>query len=142
MKKLLGILVCTHGMAAKGMINSAEMICGQQTNLRTVAFKNGETLDQLSENIKRQLNSLHNQQGTLILTDIKGGSPFNVLVGIIRNNEQYQLITGVNLPMLLEALINRQQDGLIALTKKVLIAGHKGIYHYKFVSSKKLEEEF
>lgn len=142
MEKLLGILVCSHGMAAKGMVDSAEMICGQQKNLGTVAFKNGETLDHLSENIKQQLKSLNKLPGTLILTDIKGGSPFNVLVNIIRNNERYQLITGVNLPMLLEALINRQQNDLATLTQKVLIAGNNGIYHYKYKSSKNFEEEF
>lgn len=101
----------------------------------------GETTEALRQQINKSFASFEPLSEIFVLTDIKGGTPFNVMVDIIRDAPQYRLVSGVNLPMLLELFINRDNLGLDALTDKVLASGQKGIYQYT-VSNEDADEDF
>lgn len=132
---MINVIVCTHGTAGKGLIQSTEMICGQQKHLAVISYKMGETTESLRQQINESITSFESLSEIFILTDVKGGTPFNVMVDIIRNNPRYCLISGVNLPMLLELFINRKNMTLDELADKVIDSGKNGIYKYIFTNN-------
>ncbi|WEV43251.1 PTS sugar transporter subunit IIA [Lactobacillus sp. ESL0684] len=134
----MGILICTHGNSAKELLQSAEMICGTQKDCQTVKFEMGESLDQLQNDLKAKLDSL--QGPVLCLTDLKGGTPFNTLVKLIKDYPDMEIVTGVNIPMLLQLFINREQMPLEKLLDSVIEAGQTGIYRYSNTTSGDNEE--
>lgn len=135
------VFVCTHGHAAEELIHSAELICGEQENVGYTDFKVGETLETLHNKIMNELSQLEMKDGILMLTDLKGGTPFNVLVGILFSMPRVELLTGVNIPMLLETFISREALPLESLVAQVYESGRSGIYRYE-KSDLKIEEEF
>jgi mannose/fructose/sorbose-specific phosphotransferase system IIA component len=101
---MTAILVCTHGNSAQELVKSAEMICGQQSNWETVSFEVGMDPDQLEKRIQAAIAKLDVADGLLCLTDLKGGTPFNVLVRMSEFQDM-EILTGVNIPILLEAAL-------------------------------------
>ncbi|BDR60129.1 PTS sugar transporter subunit IIA [Lactobacillus xylocopicola] len=137
---MTGVIICTHGSSAPELLNSAEMICGKQVNCRTVNFAMGESLDDLEQELRQAIASL---SGPIIgLTDLKGGTPFNILVKLVASQPDMEIVTGVNIPLLLELFINREQVALKELVKLAVEAGKSGVYHYQEETPSKTDEEF
>lgn len=137
---MVGVIICTHGNSAPELLKSAEMICGKQENCQTVSFKEGESLEQLKSEISEKISQL---KGTVFcLTDLKGGTPFNTLVSLLKSNPEMEIITGVNIPMLLELFINRSQLEKEELLSGITEAGKTGIYRYRDVEPSADDEEF
>lgn len=137
---MTGVLLCTHGNSASELLKTAEMICGKQDNCQTVAFKMGEALEELKAEMDQKIASL---SGTVIcLVDLKGGTPFNTLIGLKEKYPAIEIITGVNIPMLLELFMSRNQLAPKELIKMVIEAGKSGVYHYQEVVPTGDEEEF
>ena len=137
---MVGVIICTHGNSAPELLKSAEMICGKQENCQTVSFKEGESLEQLKSEISEKISQL---KGTVFcLTDLKGGTPFNTLVSLLKSNPEMEIITGVNIPMLLELFINRSQLEKEELLSGIMEAGKTGIYRYRDVEPSADDEEF
>ncbi|MBC6342355.1 PTS sugar transporter subunit IIA [Lactobacillus kimbladii] len=137
---MVGVIICTHGNSAPELLKSAEMICGKQENCQTVNFKEGESLEQLKSEISEKISQL---KGTVFcLTDLKGGTPFNTLVSLLKSNPEMEIITGVNIPMLLELFINRSQLEKEELLSGITEAGKTGIYRYQDVEPSADDEEF
>lgn len=127
-KLMTGVLICTHGNSATELLKSAEMICGKQDNCQTVKFEMGEDLDKLLNDLDQKIGLL---SGSIIcLTDLKGGTPFNMLIKLIEKYPSMEIVTGVNIPMLLELFINREQVSSSNLVKMIVEAGKIGIYQY------------
>lgn len=137
---MTGVLICTHGNSASELLKTAEMICGKQDNCQTVAFKMGEALEELKAEMDQKIASL---SGTVIcLVDLKGGTPFNTLIGLKEKYSAIEIITGANIPMLLELFMSRNQLAPKELIKMVIEAGKSGVYHYQEVVPTGDEEEF
>ena len=137
---MVGVIICTHGNSAPELLKSAEMICGKQENCQTVNFTEGESLEQLKTEISEKISQL---KGTVFcLTDLKGGTPFNTLVSLLKSNPEMEIITGVNIPMLLELFINRSQLETEELLSATLEAGKTGVYHYQDIDPGTADEEF
>ncbi|WP_436667205.1 PTS sugar transporter subunit IIA [Latilactobacillus sakei] len=138
---MIGVVICTHGAAGRGLVQSAEMICGVQENVAVVSYEMGETVEMLQQHIVTEFSKMASMDSLLILTDIKGGTPFNVMVNIIRDDPRYRLLTGINTPMLLELFINRTQMAFPELAEKLIQSGKKGIYQY-VVETEDIDEDF
>jgi mannose/fructose-specific phosphotransferase system component IIA len=80
------------------------MICGPQSNWQTVSFEVGMDPSQLQARIQNAIAELSVEDGLLCLTDLKGGTPFNVLVRM-SESLNLEILTGVNIPILLEAAL-------------------------------------
>ncbi|MFV0498422.1 MAG: PTS sugar transporter subunit IIA [Bacilli bacterium] len=92
------IVIVTHGKFGIELLESAKMIIGQVSNMTAVAF----TLDDSLESLKVKIeNSIENEKEILILTDIKGGTPFNVSYLLSTINSNIEVMYGVNLPLVL-----------------------------------------
>ena len=95
---MINILVMSHGEFAEGICKSAEMIIGEQENLKTVIFNPGESLDTLVEKLKKAINEFDNDFSHLLLVDIFGGSPSNATALLLAENYKISAVSGVNLP--------------------------------------------
>ena len=137
---MVGVIICTHGNSAPELLKSAEMICGNQENCQTVSFTEGESLEQLKSEISEKISKL--KGSAFCLTDLKGGTPFNTLVSLLKSNPEMEIITGVNIPMLLELFINRNQLRKEKLLSAIIEAGKTGVYRYQDVEPSADDEEF
>ena len=124
---MINILVMSHGEFAEGICKSAEMIIGEQENLKTVIFNPGESLDTLVEKLKKAINEFDNDFSHLLLVDIFGGSPSNATALLLAENYKINAVSGVNLPMLLEALTERENTEADVLVKQLKAVGNEGI---------------
>lgn len=140
---MIPILVCTHGESAPKLVESAEMITGKQDECQTVKFKMGESLDLLRKDIIDHINKFNDSSNILCFADLKGGTPFNVLVQLTKQYPKMDIVTGVNIPMLMQTFIQRSLDvSKEELIRMSLDAGHKGIYRYEKIVPNSSSEEF
>lgn len=123
---MVGILIVTHGNFGFELIHSAEIIMGKQSNYECLSLEHNDSVVALQENILRKVQTLEKGKGVLVLSDIFGGSPSNSVALALRG-KGYPCISGVNLPMLLEALTLRDSISLEELTKQCQLAGVEGI---------------
>lgn len=104
---MIGIVLASHGDFAKGIQMSAEMIFGQQEKLMAVCLQPSEGPEDIRKKIEDAIASFQEEQ-ILILCDLFGGTPFNQANGLIHGHEEsWAIVTGMNLPMVIEALASR-----------------------------------
>ena len=104
---MIGIILTGHGNFASGLSSSLSLIAGIPENYRSVDFLPEDSVDILTDKIKSAIKELDNCEEILILTDLVGGSPYNVSVKLRLdgNLEKIQVISGVNLGCLIETSI-------------------------------------
>lgn len=124
----IAIVIGTHGWAAEQLLKTAEMLLGEQENVGWIDFVPGENAETLIEKYTAQLSKLDTRQGVLFLVDTWGGSPFNAASRIVVDKEHHEVIAGVNIPMLVETLMARDDnpsfDELVALAVET---GREGV---------------
>ncbi|SAB71965.1 PTS system%2C mannose-specific IIA component / PTS system%2C mannose-specific IIB component [Enterobacter hormaechei] len=115
----IAIVIGTHGWAAEQLLKTAEMLLGEQENVGWIDFVPGENAETLIEKYTAQLEKLDTSKGVLFLVDTWGGSPFNAASRIVVDKEHYEVVAGVNIPMLVETFMARDDnpgfDELVAL---------------------------
>ena len=112
---MVSVIIGTHGMFSEEILKSAEMIFGTQENVGSVTFKPGEGVDDLVEKYNKLISELDSKDGVLFMVDLFGGSPFNAASIIAMKHENMEIVTGVNLPMILETLGSRDFSSLSEL---------------------------
>ena len=124
----IAIVIGTHGWAAEQLLKTAEMLLGEQENVGWIDFVPGENAETLIEKYNAQLEKLDTHQGVLFLVDTWGGSPFNAASRIVVDKEHYEVVAGVNIPMLVETLMARDDnptfDELVAVAVET---GREGV---------------
>ena len=107
---MFAILVGTHGRFSEELVKSCEMICGEQKNVRAVTLVPGEGPDDVVKKYEAAIKELDCTDGVLFLNDLFGGSPYNAACRLVISNESYGIVTGVNLPMLIEMCSLQMMD--------------------------------
>lgn len=121
-------MIGTHGAAAEQLLRTTEMLIGEQENVSYIDFVPGENADTLFEKYNHKLESLDTEQGVLFFVDTWGGSPFNAANRIVVDKDNYEIVTGVNVPMLVEAFMCRDDDPTMEeLVAVALETGKEGI---------------
>ncbi len=128
---MIGILVITHGDFAKGIKSAADMIMGEQPNFSSLGLQVGEDYDDFKANVYQAIVERDEGDGVLVLVDFFGASPYNA-VGmntskLREEGHQFRLVTGVNLPMLIEALDARSRSSLDELYPLVMETAKENI---------------
>ena len=104
---MLGVIVCTHSDLASGLSAAANMIGGEQENFDVISFREGEDMMALSGKIKELAEHYESQNEKFVmLVDLFGATPFNASA-VAMSESCASIITGVNLPLLLEILMGR-----------------------------------
>lgn len=121
---LLGIVLVTHGRAGEELIRSAEMIVGPLANVVALSLLPGqdpaEFMDQLARTIDRM------PPGSLVLADLFGGTPANCSA-VLSRSHRISTVSGLGLPMLIEAISLRDSLSGEDLAQAVMVAARDGI---------------
>ncbi|HEM6840272.1 TPA: PTS mannose transporter subunit IIAB [Providencia stuartii] len=129
----IAIMIGTHGVAAEQLLRTTEMLIGEQENVSFIDFVPGENADTLFDKYTAKLADLDTSQGVIFLVDTWGGSPFNAASRIVNEHENYEIVTGVNVPMLVETFMCRDDNPSIdELISVALETGRGGIRALKF----------
>ncbi|MCG7388160.1 PTS mannose transporter subunit IIAB [Pantoea sp. ACRSB] len=124
----IAIVIGTHGWAAEQLLKTAEMLLGEQENVGWIDFVPGENAETLIEKYQAQLAKLDTTKGVLFLVDTWGGSPFNAASRIVLDKENYDVIAGVNIPMLVETLMARDDNpSFVELVGIAVETGREGV---------------
>lgn len=124
-KPMVGVVIVTHGSFGGTLLGAAETVLGEQENCFAIGVDVNKGVDETMDDIRKAIRSVETGKGVLALTDLFGGSPTTMSLSLMKS-EKLEVITGVNLPMLVSALQNRAMD-LNALADKVSEAGQQGI---------------
>lgn len=133
----IAIIIGTHGTAAEQLLKTTEMLLGEQDNVAFIDFVPGENAETLIEKYNLKISELDTSGGVLFLVDTWGGSPFNAASRIAVDKENHEVVTGVNIPMLVETFMARGDNpGFDELVALALETGREGVK-----ALKKPEEE-
>jgi PTS system mannose-specific IIA component len=129
---MIGIVVVTHGDLAAELVNAARTIVGDIPHIASVSIGWSDDMHSANEAIARALAEVGEE--ALILTDMFGGTPTNVSLPFL--SPRVEIVTGVNLPMLIKLSSHRQGD-LLEIARLVREQGKGAIY----VASEILEKK-
>jgi PTS system mannose-specific IIA component len=130
---VIGIVVVSHGQVAGELVNAARNIVGDVPAIAAVSIAWGDDMSAAREKIGRALSEVGGD-GVLILTDMFGGTPTNVSLPFL--SPRVEIVTGVNLPMLIK-LIGQREGDLVEVARVVRDQGKGAIY----VASEILEKK-
>ncbi|WP_416175611.1 PTS sugar transporter subunit IIA [Clostridium sp.] len=141
---MIGILVITHGNFAAEILKTVELIIGKQNQTVSLGLQYNDSIEEFRLKVKDTIVSLDKGDGVLIFTDLFGASPYNAAAFSANKvkNTKFRCITGVNLPMLLEAFTTRDVCNLDDLTESCIKCGSQGIkelFHEIKINSKLLK---
>lgn len=140
---MINLIVATHGKMSEETVNLTKMVLGESEKLDFVTFVPGEGPEDLIEKYKKIISG-YDVDGTLFLVDLFGGSPYNAACRVVAESKNTDVITGVNVPMLLEVLEAREETNDVAeLVKTAKEAGSNGIKIFSelFVDNSDNEDE-
>ena len=138
---MIALIIGSHGLFSEELLKSSEMVFGSQLNIATVTFKPGEGTDNLLEKYNDALSKLDCKDGVLFMVDLFGGSPFNAASTIAIKNPNMEIVTGVNLPMLLEVFGSRDSSTLEELVSVAENAGKNSIKKLLKISTEDSKED-
>jgi PTS system mannose-specific IIA component len=130
----LGVVVVTHGQLATELVNSTEMIVGDLPQFAAVSIGWHDDVEHAREEIGRAIERVQASAGgteaapadVLVLTDMFGGTPANL--GVTFVSERVEVITGVNLPMLIKLARPPQNADLLTLARDMREHGRHAIW--------------
>lgn len=104
---MIGVLVATHGEMAKGLFDAIDMICGAQEKFSIVSLERGQDAECFGEELGEKINELNSDEGVVVLVDLLGATPMNQSALNLYKSDKVEVITGVNLPMVVTATMER-----------------------------------
>ncbi|HEM3576955.1 TPA: PTS mannose transporter subunit IIAB [Streptococcus suis] len=115
----IGIIIASHGEFAAGIHQSGQMIFGEQEKVQVVTFMPSEGPDDLYAKLNAAVDSFDADDEVLVLADLWSGSPFNQASRVAgeRPDRKFAIITGLNLPMLIQAYTERLMDATAGVEK-------------------------
>ena len=126
---MVGIVIVTHGAMAEGILDAAAMIVGDLEGVEAIALEEMDAVEDLMDRISTAVDEVDNGNGALVLVDLFGASPFNASARLLGEDQERNLevITGVNLPMVLEVAMQRGSENLDALIEIAEEAATSGV---------------
>ena len=126
---MIGVVVVTHGQLATELLNAAEMIVGDLPRFAAVSIGWHDDVTDAREDISQAIERVRGDAGgVLLLTDMFGGTPSNLAMTFIEK-DQVEVITGVNLPMLIKlAGQSRSSSDLLAVAREMREHGRNAMW--------------
>jgi PTS system mannose-specific IIA component len=123
---MIGLLIVTHCDLGKEFLNAAEFIVGRMEAVEVISITQTSNSEKIRKMIEDKISILNKGKGVLILTDMFGGTPSNISLSFLKD-EMVEVLTGVNLPMVIAIAQNRTRLGLSELAEKAQEAGKMSI---------------
>jgi PTS system mannose-specific IIA component len=124
---MIGIVIVTHSQLGEALIGAAEFIIGSRPeSIESVSIDLSENADKLREKIAKGIKKVMGEEGVIILTDMFGGTPSNLSYSFLEEGH-IEVLSGVNLPILIQAANMRQKMELDQLAANLETFGKKSI---------------
>jgi len=123
---MIGLLIISHCDLGKEFLNAAELILGRLEASDYVSITQTTESSEMLKEISRKITSLNSGHGVLVLTDMFGGTPSNLSLSFLKE-EKVEVLTGVNLPMVIAVARDRDTLTLSELGQKAEQAGKRSI---------------
>ena len=123
---MIGVVVVTHGQLANELVNAAEMIVGDLPQFTAVSIGWHDEVNDAREDIAQAIERVRGESGVLLLTDMFGGTPSNLGMTFLEK-DRIEVITGVNLPMLIKLATLRGEKSLEDLAVFIKDYGRRNI---------------
>ncbi|MDD5167790.1 MAG: PTS sugar transporter subunit IIA [Syntrophales bacterium] len=134
---MIGILITTHGELGSELIKAAELIKGPMKGIFHISVDQTKGLEDIKKEINSAIKKLDQGKGVLILTDLFGGTPSNVSLSFMKEGK-VEVVTGVNLPMLLKLSDVREKMQLKEFAHYIKDYGIKNICVASEILNKKI----
>jgi PTS system mannose-specific IIA component len=124
---MIGVIVVTHGQLAIELVKAAEMIVGALPQFVAVSIGWHDDVSVARDEIARAIERVQSPAGVLILTDMFGGTASNLGLTFLETN-RVEIITGVNLPMLIKLAGMQGSSDLLAVAREMRENGRNAIW--------------
>jgi PTS system mannose-specific IIA component len=125
-RQMVGIVIVTHLKLGEELLAVAELIVGKLKQFQAVSINPKEGVEEIKERISEAIRRVDKGKGILILTDMFGGTPSNICLSFL-GEWKIEVITGVNLPMLLKLATSEEERDLAELADFIRTYGQKNI---------------
>lgn len=123
---MVGAVVITHGRLAEALVEAAEAITGKMEKVRAVSVVSMDSTDGIRGVVSSAIKEVDSGNGTVVFTDMFGGTPTNIALSLM-NSGKVEVITGVNLPMLIKFVGHRSDKPIHELAAVLKDYGQKSI---------------
>ncbi len=134
---MIGVLIITHGELGHELIKAAELIKGDLKGVTHISVDQTKGMEDIRKEISTAIKRLDQGRGVIILTDLFGGTPANLSLSFLKEGK-VEVITGVNLPMLLKLSDARSTMNLQEYAIFIKEYGIKNIYLASEILNKKI----
>jgi PTS system mannose-specific IIA component len=124
---MIGGIIVSHGRLAEELLNALTIILGEAPNIEAISIGWYDDVEDSKKKISQCLKRVDQKNGVVIFTDMFGGTPSNLSFSFLRDN-QVEIITGINLPMLIKFVSLQRSNNLKDVAKKVVEQGKKNIH--------------
>ncbi len=124
---MIGGIIVSHGKLAEELLNVLTMILGEAPNIEAISIGWYDDVEESKKKINQSLKRVDQKNGVIIFTDMFGGTPSNLSFSFLRSNE-VEIITGVNLPMLIKFVSLQRSKSLKEVARKVVEQGKRNIH--------------
>jgi PTS system mannose-specific IIA component len=122
---MIGLLLVTHAGLAEELLSAAEMIVGKIEMAETIGIRADAKVEGIMADIRGAIGKFSGK-GVIIMTDMFGGTPSNVSLSFLEDN-RVEVLTGVNLPMVIKFATERNRWGVADLAQKLKDCGLESI---------------
>ena len=138
---MVGFILTGHGQFAPGLASAIAMVAGDQPAFTVVPFE-GDQAASYGEDLRAAITAMREEcDGVLVFTDLLGGTPFNQSMMIAQDVDNVEVLTGTNLPMVIELLFLRGNATLAELGEQAVTVGQTGVTAQTVASVADSEEE-
>ncbi len=123
---MIGALVVTHGHLGRELVAAAEMIVGEISHIQAVSVGWHDDVNDARSDIEKRIEDVESGRGVIIFTDMFGGTPSNIAFSF-HDPGRVEIITGVNLPMIIKIASQKEGESIDALARVVREQGRSSI---------------
>ena len=123
---MIGIVIVTHGRLAVELLSATEHIVGPQTHVKAICIGPNDDIEQRRNEITTAIAAVDLGRGVVLVTDMFGGTPSNLAMTFL--GDRVEVITGVNLPMLIKLANLAEQANLLTAAREIREQGRAAIW--------------
>lgn len=120
-------MIVSHGQVATELVAAAETVVGDISHVVAVSIGWHDDVEAAKDEIERAIKNVSQGAGVVLLTDMFGGTPTNISAMFLKEDE-VELVTGVNLPMVIKLASNTKDVPLADLAREIEEQGKQSIY--------------
>lgn len=129
---MINFIIVTHGEFGAYLVEAAETIVGRQASgVKVISVSSRQSLGEMRARLDRAVEALSGPDGLVVLTDMQAGTPINLAFPAIKDRPKTELVSGVNLAMLVTAFNHRGDLVLAALVEKLLKTGRGAVCDFR-----------